>query len=279
MSFSSSRSVSFLLLSLQVQKPANPWEFYINTQLDARLQPKVRHLYSSIRSAHIFHNGSVLLGELHSYGTLLVGSHQKRSDKTRHGHHLILHTLKLWLLFQNAVNIYKTLSDKVMPQPLVIYFTICILNMVEQLHHIRIIHGDIKPDNFLLGERLLLVHITVKFRWAVLSCDGQQGHSTPSSHCCCVSGSWRTSVSSQRTWTTASSSSTSGRALTWSFSQKALLSLPSVWRQASSAPRCSVGNPGTTRWGHKHHVRSCKIILVYDMFLFNWTVFPPHILC
>lgn len=97
MSFSSSRGVSLLLLllSLQVQKPANPWEFYINTQLDARLQPKVRHLYSSIRSAHIFHNGSVLLGELHSYGTLLVGSHQKRSDKTRHGHHLILHTLKL----------------------------------------------------------------------------------------------------------------------------------------------------------------------------------------
>ena len=142
-----------MLLSLQVQKPANPWEFYINTQLDARLQPKVRHLYSSIRSAHIFHNGSVLLGELHNYGTLLVGSHQRRGDKTWHGRQLILHTLKLWLLFQNAVNIYKTLSDKVMPQPLVIYFTVCILNMVEQLHHIRIIHGDIKPDNFLLGER------------------------------------------------------------------------------------------------------------------------------
>ncbi|XP_073349429.1 mitotic checkpoint serine/threonine-protein kinase BUB1 [Pagrus major] len=111
---------------LKVQKPANPWEFYINTQLDARLQPKVRHLYSSTRSAHLFHNGSVLLGELHNYGTLL-----------------------------NAVNIYKTLSDKVMPQPLVIYFTICILNMVEQLHNIRVIHADIKPDNFLLGERFL----------------------------------------------------------------------------------------------------------------------------
>ncbi|XP_070705313.1 mitotic checkpoint serine/threonine-protein kinase BUB1 isoform X2 [Pempheris klunzingeri] len=111
---------------LKVQKPANPWEFYINTQLDARLQPDVRHLYSNIRSAHLFHNGSVLLGELHNYGTLL-----------------------------NAVNIYKMLSDKVMPQPLVIYFTICVLNMVEQLHSIRVIHADIKPDNFLLGERFL----------------------------------------------------------------------------------------------------------------------------
>ncbi|XP_045916864.1 mitotic checkpoint serine/threonine-protein kinase BUB1 isoform X2 [Micropterus dolomieu] len=111
---------------LKVQKPANPWEFYINTQLDARLKPDVRHLYSSIRSAHLFHNGSVLLGELHNHGTLL-----------------------------NAVNIYKTLSDKVMPQPLVMYFTVCILHMVEQLHSVHIIHADIKPDNFLLGARFL----------------------------------------------------------------------------------------------------------------------------
>ncbi|KAK6297273.1 hypothetical protein J4Q44_G00318560 [Coregonus suidteri] len=51
----------------------------------------------------------VLLGELHNCGTLL-----------------------------NAVNLYKNLSDKVMPQPLVIYFTVCILHMVEQLHSIRI---------------------------------------------------------------------------------------------------------------------------------------------
>ncbi|XP_039637397.1 mitotic checkpoint serine/threonine-protein kinase BUB1 isoform X3 [Perca fluviatilis] len=111
---------------LKVQKPANPWEFYINTQLDARLPHSVRHLYSSIRSAHLFHNGSVLLGELHNYGTLL-----------------------------NAVNIYKTLSDKVMPQPLVMYFSVCILHMVEQLHAARIVHADVKPDNFLLGERFL----------------------------------------------------------------------------------------------------------------------------
>lgn len=56
----------------QVQKPANPWEFYINTQLDARLPRGVRHLFSNVRSAHLFHNGSVLLGDLHSHGTLLV---------------------------------------------------------------------------------------------------------------------------------------------------------------------------------------------------------------
>lgn len=43
-----------------------------------------------------------------------------------------------------------------MPEPLVIYFAIHILYIVEQLHNIGLIHGDIKPDNFILGERLVL---------------------------------------------------------------------------------------------------------------------------
>ncbi|XP_069544264.1 mitotic checkpoint serine/threonine-protein kinase BUB1-like isoform X2 [Brachyistius frenatus] len=111
---------------LKVQKPANPWEFYIHTQLDARLQPAVRHLYGRVSSAHLFHDGSVLVGELHDYGTLL-----------------------------NAVNVYKSLSDKVMPPPLVLYFSVCILRTLERLHAARIVHADVKPDNFLLGERFL----------------------------------------------------------------------------------------------------------------------------
>ncbi|NXO66693.1 BUB1 kinase, partial [Phainopepla nitens] len=108
----------------KVQKPANPWEFYIATQLLERLSPAVRHLYIQFYSAHFFPNGSILVGELHNYGTLL-----------------------------NAVNIYKKLPEKVMPQALVIYFAVKILHMVEELHSCKIIHGDIKPDNFILGER------------------------------------------------------------------------------------------------------------------------------
>lgn len=46
-----------------------------------------------------------------------------------------------------------------MPQPLVLYFTVCILHMVETLHQAHIVHADIKPDNFLLGERY--VHLQV----------------------------------------------------------------------------------------------------------------------
>ncbi|XP_039522130.1 mitotic checkpoint serine/threonine-protein kinase BUB1 isoform X1 [Pimephales promelas] len=113
-------------LFLKVQKPANPWEFYMDRQLNARLQPSVRHLFNTIYSAHLFSNGSVLIGELHNCGTLL-----------------------------SAINLYKSRSEKVLPQPLVLYFTVCILHMVQQLHQAHIIHADIKPDNFLLGERFL----------------------------------------------------------------------------------------------------------------------------
>ncbi|XP_072492459.1 mitotic checkpoint serine/threonine-protein kinase BUB1 isoform X2 [Notamacropus eugenii] len=113
-------------VTLKVQKPANPWEFYIGTQLIERLNPSTHHLFIKFDAAHFFHNGSVLVGDLYSYGTLL-----------------------------NAINLYKKTPEKVMPQALVLYFTIKILYMIEQLHGCEIIHGDIKPDNFIVGERFL----------------------------------------------------------------------------------------------------------------------------
>ncbi|XP_077139246.1 mitotic checkpoint serine/threonine-protein kinase BUB1 isoform X1 [Ranitomeya variabilis] len=111
---------------LKVQKPGKPWEFYIGTQISQRMKPEFRHLYIRFHSAHIFQNGSVLEGELYNFGSLL-----------------------------NAINLYKKLTDKVMPMPLVMYFAINILYIVERLHDIGIIHGDIKPDNFALGEKFM----------------------------------------------------------------------------------------------------------------------------
>ncbi|NXV71383.1 BUB1 kinase, partial [Atlantisia rogersi] len=108
----------------KVQRPANPWEFYIAMQLVERLDPSLHQLYIRFYSAHFFQNGSILVGELYNYGTLL-----------------------------NAINIYRKLPEKAMPQALVIYFAVKILSMVEELHSCKIIHGDIKPDNFILGER------------------------------------------------------------------------------------------------------------------------------
>ncbi|XP_077891640.1 uncharacterized protein LOC144372096 isoform X2 [Ictidomys tridecemlineatus] len=42
-----------------------------------------------------------------------------------------------------------------MPQALVISFAIRMLYMIEHVHSCEIIHGDIKPDNFILGNRFL----------------------------------------------------------------------------------------------------------------------------
>lgn len=65
-------TLSYEPFLLQVQKPANPWEFYIATQLVERLDPSIHHLYIHLYSAHFFQNGSILIGELYNYGTLLV---------------------------------------------------------------------------------------------------------------------------------------------------------------------------------------------------------------
>lgn len=40
-----------------------------------------------------------------------------------------------------------------MPQALVLSFAISMLYMIEQVHGCDIIHGDVKPDNFILGSR------------------------------------------------------------------------------------------------------------------------------
>ncbi|XP_034352743.1 mitotic checkpoint serine/threonine-protein kinase BUB1 isoform X2 [Arvicanthis niloticus] len=111
---------------LKVQRPANSWEFYIGMQLMERLKPEVHHMFIKFYSAHLFQNGSILVGELYSYGTLL-----------------------------NVINLYKNTPEKVMPQALVITFAIRMLYMVEQVHSCEIIHGDIKPDNFILGHKFL----------------------------------------------------------------------------------------------------------------------------
>lgn len=167
---------------LQVQKPANPWEFYIATQLVERLSPSTRHLYIHFYSAHFFQNGSILVGELYNYGTLLVGAISSCSedlysleccymsdvssplwnspgDVSCADPQSVMLFLRSWgfslplFSLQNAINIYKKLPEKVMPQALVVYFAVKILYMVEELHSCKIIHGDIKPDNFILGER------------------------------------------------------------------------------------------------------------------------------
>ncbi|KAI8479919.1 protein kinase [Branchiostoma belcheri] len=114
-------------VTLKVQQPACPWEFYINTQVHervSRLQDPmdIRPSLMSIDAMHVFSNGSVLVNEQHSCGTLL-----------------------------DIINLYRAAGKK-MKEVMVFFYTLEILYIVEQLHRCHIIHADLKPDNFLIRD-------------------------------------------------------------------------------------------------------------------------------
>ena len=50
------------------------------------------------------------------------------------------------------VNKYK-LNKKNMAEGVVFFYTIALLRILETLHSCGIIHGDVKPDNFLVLDR------------------------------------------------------------------------------------------------------------------------------
>jgi checkpoint serine/threonine-protein kinase len=74
-----------------------------------------------ISAALIAPNVTVLISEFSQYGSLLD--------------------------INNKIRIQTT---KVMHESLVMHFSSQILNIVDYLHSISVIHADIKPDNFLI---------------------------------------------------------------------------------------------------------------------------------
>ena len=50
------------------------------------------------------------------------------------------------------MNKYKTDNSKI-EEAVIVYYTINILRILEAAHKCGIIHGDIKPDNFLVVEK------------------------------------------------------------------------------------------------------------------------------
>ncbi|KAK2582113.1 hypothetical protein KPH14_004485 [Odynerus spinipes] len=109
-------------VALKTQKPAWVWEYYIVREIKARLtNPHMLRGFMDVSIAYVANNGSVLVSEFSKFGTLLA-----------------------------VTNTVKMATGKPLIEALAIFFTIEMLQIVEHLHKCQIIHGDIKPDNFLL---------------------------------------------------------------------------------------------------------------------------------
>ncbi|WVZ66035.1 hypothetical protein U9M48_015312 [Paspalum notatum var. saurae] len=108
------------MVALKVQNPPFPWEFYMYRQLDMRISNDERPSFGYAHEMHIFSDVSVLVCDYLPYGTLL-----------------------------DVINSYLIVGRH-MDEVLCMYYTIEMLNILETLHSVGIIHGDFKPDNMLV---------------------------------------------------------------------------------------------------------------------------------
>ncbi|KAL4240250.1 protein kinase [Mactra antiquata] len=117
--------------ALKVEQPSQKWEFYICNELHHRLA-KIHDGFDTrpgiiqIHNGYFFQNGSVLVTQYQPHGTLLD----------------LVNKCKNSNLWSEAF-----VQDR---EPVMVYMTIELLHIIEHVHKCQIIHGDIKPDNFLV---------------------------------------------------------------------------------------------------------------------------------
>lgn len=108
------------MVALKIQNPSFALEFYMYRQLDLRISDIERPSFGYVHEMHIFSDVSVLVCDYLPYGTLL-----------------------------DVINSHLVVG-RYMDEVLCMYYTIEMLNMLEALHSVGIIHGDFKPDNILV---------------------------------------------------------------------------------------------------------------------------------
>ncbi|SCU85973.1 LADA_0D11254g1_1 [Lachancea dasiensis] len=110
------------LKALKVEKPASIWEFYILKQIQKRLggQPVLNSIIN-VDSMHCFQDESYLVLNYASQGTIL-----------------------------DLINLERERSGGTLDEILCMYFAVELMKVLECIHDVGIIHGDLKPDNCMI---------------------------------------------------------------------------------------------------------------------------------
>jgi len=115
---------------LKVQMPANDWEWYCLNQVHTRFESLSHPLK---QEETLWQGGFMSTPRCFTYGdgNILVTQHQRMGT------------------LLDLVNLTKN-ADKQIIEPIAIYLTAELLGLIEILHSMKIVHADIKPDNFLV---------------------------------------------------------------------------------------------------------------------------------
>ncbi|XP_078263236.1 mitotic checkpoint serine/threonine-protein kinase BUB1 beta [Rhinoraja longicauda] len=111
-------SLTFSKAIIKVYHHRLPWDFYINQQLKMRLGSQFNKYFSQNQCCYLFDNCCVTVD-------------QDKSSKT----------IKDMSQFWESV-----------PEPLVVFLTLDLLALLEQMHSAEIVHGCIAPDTLFLGS-------------------------------------------------------------------------------------------------------------------------------
>ena len=117
------------LVALKVERPGNPWEFYVLDQLRQRLPASLRASVVGARRFVSYADESMLLLTYGAQGTLLELVNHARSA--------------------GVAAVPSTAGGNVggLEEVLAMFFVIDLLRLVEGMHRADVLHGDLKIDN------------------------------------------------------------------------------------------------------------------------------------